>query len=110
LKLCFDFWLRQILLYRGILLLLLCFVLVGCADGLILEPVPSFDQPTLTLPTHAPTPAPSPVTPFEIAQAKVKEGEQYLVYLAPVSAALFIFGLFFRFLGLIYELSTTAPD
>jgi hypothetical protein len=103
-----SFWQKPI--FWLFLLALFCLVLYGCADGLVLEPVPAFDQPSLTIPIHEPSALPSPVTPFEIAQSKLKEGEQYLPLLGPLVLVFFIVGFFFRFLRLIYELSTTAPD
>ena len=95
----------------GFFLLCICLPLSSCADGLILEPVPAYDQPRMVLPTEQPSPEPSPVTPLEIAQYQIKQNqEKFSPYLIPLSLALVLFTFFFRFLRLIYNLSTTTPD
>lgn len=82
----------------------------GCVDGLVLETVPTFEQPTLVLPTQAPTPEPSPVTMLEQTHYQLRKAQKYLPLLGPLLVAFVLFGLFFRFLRLIYELSTTSPE
>ncbi len=92
--------------------LLLCGLnLPACTDGLVLDPVPEFSERQLVLPKQTPSPEPPAKTRLEKASRRLKSARTQLTpYLGTLLLALIVLAGLFRFLGLIYALSTTDPD
>ena len=92
--------------------LLLCWLgLAGCTDGLVVDPVPEFSERQLVLPKQTPSPERPPKTTLEKASRRLKSArEQVTPYLGTALIVLCALVILFRFLHLIYELSTTSPD
>lgn len=104
----FRLWTRDLCL----LFALLCFS--GCAEGLVLEPTPSFHENQIDVPKAEASATPEPSTPLEHLQYRAQQAGGYAQEHKGLVWPLFVvigalWGLI-QLLRWIYNLTTSSPS